>query len=132
MSQTSIRNLARAVTLCITGAAVAGLLLYALLMRLLAMQPSPEIPLFLREHPRFSAVRSAFDADGSRLDLNAATLEELIALPGIGEVTAQAILELRDLLGAFRYPEDLLLVKGIGAKKLDAIYDSVYAGGANE
>ncbi len=60
------------------------------------------------------------------LNLNAATYEQLTALPGIGAKTAEAILALRSQLGRFRYKEDLLLVSGIGEKKLNAIYDLIY------
>ena len=60
------------------------------------------------------------------LDLNVATYEQLTTLPGIGAKTAEAILTLRSQLGRFRYKEDLLLVSGIGEKKLDAIYDLIY------
>lgn len=62
---------------------------------------------------------------GDKLDLNTAELWELTALPGIGEKTAAAILALREEIGYFRYPEDLLMVKGIGAAKLGAIYDLI-------
>jgi len=61
-----------------------------------------------------------------RINLNTATLEELDTLPGIGTKTASAILEFREHLNGFRYVEDLLLVSGIGEKKLDAIYDLIY------
>lgn len=60
------------------------------------------------------------------MNLNTASADELTALPGIGEKTAAAIIETRERIGAFRYPEDLLLVNGIGTKKLDSIYDLVY------
>lgn len=50
-----------------------------------------------------------------------------MTLPGIGSVTAKRILALREQLGAFHYIEDLLHVQGIGEKKIDAIYDLVYA-----
>lgn len=60
------------------------------------------------------------------INLNTATLEQLDTLPGIGEKTAQAILALRAQLNGFRYKEELLLVYGIGEKKLDAIYDLIY------
>ena len=50
--------------------------------------------------------------------INTATLEELMTLPGIGEARAKAIIENRETYGSFRYPEDLLSVSGIGAKRL--------------
>ena len=49
---------------------------------------------------------------------NTADLSELISIPGIGEKTAQAIIDEREQNGLFYYPEDLLAVPGIGAKKL--------------
>ncbi|GIX06948.1 MAG: hypothetical protein KatS3mg115_1351 [Candidatus Poribacteria bacterium] len=55
------------------------------------------------------------------LDLNAATLEELQALPGIGPVLARRILEYRTQHGAFRSVEELLQVSGIGTAKLREI-----------
>ena len=58
--------------------------------------------------------------------MNEATLAQLIALPGIGEKTAEAILEVRKQMGYFRYPEDLLRVKGIGESKLESISDLIY------
>jgi competence protein ComEA len=48
------------------------------------------------------------------LDLNSATLEQLEALPGIGPVTAQKILDYRQQHGAFRSVEELQGVPGIG------------------
>ena len=88
--------------------------------------PPPELPLELHDiSDARSAVAQEAD-DAYRLDLNTASFRDLTALPGIGEKTAEAILALRESLGGFRYPEDLLLVHGIGAKKLDSIYDYVY------
>lgn len=60
------------------------------------------------------------------INLNTATFDQLDSLPGIGEKTANAILALRDQLGAFRYREELLLIYGMGEKKLDAIYNLIY------
>lgn len=47
------------------------------------------------------------------LDVNSATLEELIELPGIGEYTAKQILFLREKLGGFISIEQLREVKGL-------------------
>jgi competence protein ComEA len=48
------------------------------------------------------------------LDLNSATLEQLEALPGIGPVTAQKILDYRQQHGAFHSVDELQGVSGIG------------------
>lgn len=61
-----------------------------------------------------------------RLDLNEATLEELMALPGIGEVRAQRILEYRAEHGPFRQAAELMNVTGIGEKIFAGLRDLVY------
>ncbi|MGQ9642838.1 MAG: ComEA family DNA-binding protein [Ignavibacterium sp.] len=66
-----------------------------------------------------------FPAEKS-INLNKATKQELMNLPGIGEKTAENIIELRDQLTKFRKLEDLLKVKGIGSKKLDKIKKYLY------
>ncbi|MEP0860226.1 MAG: helix-hairpin-helix domain-containing protein [Ignavibacterium sp.] len=60
------------------------------------------------------------------INLNKATKQELMSLPGIGETTAKNIIELREKIGKFRKPEDLLKVKGIGSKKLDKIINYIF------
>lgn len=55
--------------------------------------------------------------------VNSADAPVLMALPGVGDALAQAILEERAAHGAFFYPEDLLAVRGIGEKKLAAMRD---------
>ncbi len=59
--------------------------------------------------------------DGGRLDLNTATKQQLVALPGIGAVTADRILMYRQDAGPFRSIEDLRKVRGITAKKLEQL-----------
>jgi competence protein ComEA len=53
--------------------------------------------------------------------LNQAGAAQLTGLPGIGEKTAQAILEYRRKQGGFKDARELLNVKGIGEKKLEKI-----------
>jgi competence protein ComEA len=62
---------------------------------------------------------------GGRVSLNSATLEQLDTLPGVGPVTAQAILDYRTSHGGFQRVEDLLDVKGIGAATLADLKDQV-------
>ena len=55
----------------------------------------------------------------ARVDVNHADEAALCALPGVGPVLAGRIVAEREQNGAFYYPEDLLRVSGIGAKKLE-------------
>jgi competence protein ComEA len=58
---------------------------------------------------------------GLALDVNTATAEDLEALPGVGPVLAQRIIEYRQSRGPFQKIDDLLSVHGIGGKKLAQI-----------
>ena len=60
-----------------------------------------------------------------KLNLNQATVEQLVELKGIGQKTAQKIIDYRELHGGFSSVEDIVNVKGIGQKKLDAMRDLV-------
>jgi competence ComEA-like helix-hairpin-helix protein len=62
------------------------------------------------------------------IDLNAATIKELEELPGVGPVTAQRIIDTRQKSGRFHRVEDLLAIRGISQKKLDALRPYVTVG----
>ncbi len=59
------------------------------------------------------------------ININKADLKELMDLPGIGEVKAQAIIDYRTKQGAFQYKEDILGVEGIGNKLYEDIKDQI-------
>ena len=56
-----------------------------------------------------------------RLDLNSATVEQLVSLKGVGEVLAQRIIDYRQQHDRFKSVDELNLVKGIGDKKLQQL-----------
>jgi competence protein ComEA len=59
------------------------------------------------------------------VSLSTATEEQLDALPGVGPVTAQKILDYRTKHGAFHSVDELDAVPGIGPARLDQLRDLV-------
>src|SRR5580692_101358 len=53
------------------------------------------------------------------VNLNTATAEQLQQVPGIGQVTADKILQMRKSYGAFKSVDDLRAIRGIGPKRLE-------------
>jgi competence protein ComEA len=72
-----------------------------------------------------AAGSSASSAPGGPVHLNTATLQDLDALPGVGPVTAQKILDYRQQHGAFASVDELDAIPGIGPKRLDQLRDLV-------
>jgi competence protein ComEA len=64
-------------------------------------------------------------ATSGPVSLSAATVEQLDALPGIGPVTAQKIVDYRTEHGAFHSVDELDAISGIGPAKLDQLRDLV-------
>ena len=56
-----------------------------------------------------------------KVNINSAGIDELISLPGIGEKTAEKIINKRIELGEFNTLEDIMLVPGIGSKTYEKI-----------
>ena len=63
-------------------------------------------------------------SDG-RINVNTATLNDLMSLPGIGEKRAESILKLRDSKGSFQTVEELLEAEGIKEGIFEQIKDFI-------
>lgn len=64
-------------------------------------------------------------ANGEKINLNTATLEELKTLDGIGDTKGQAIIDYREKNGGFQRIEDILAVTGIGEKTYEKLKDQI-------
>ncbi|HET7097047.1 MAG TPA: helix-hairpin-helix domain-containing protein, partial [Casimicrobiaceae bacterium] len=64
------------------------------------------------------------------VNINTATKEELDALPGIGPVKAQAILDYRKANGPFKTPEDIMKVSGIKEGEFSKLKGLISVSGA--
>lgn len=68
------------------------------------------------------------NSTGGKVDLNTASAEQLDALPGVGPVTAKAIIDWRSQHGKFTSVDQLGEVDGIGPARLAKLRDLVTAG----
>jgi competence protein ComEA len=75
--------------------------------------------------PADGAVLGTPAGTSQKVDLNAATLEQLDVLPGVGPVTAQRILDWRAAHGRFTSVNQLREVSGIGQARLARLKDLV-------
>jgi competence protein ComEA len=80
-------------------------------------------------HIELYVPREGKDQSLQKIDINRAETWLLEALPGIGEVLAQRIVDYRNDNGPFRRIEDLLKVSGIGEATFEQIKDFITASG---
>lgn len=62
------------------------------------------------------------------LNINSASEDQLQSLPGIGPVLARRIVAYREENGGFSQLEELMLVEGIGEKRLEEILEYITIG----
>ena len=63
--------------------------------------------------------------ESSKININTATIEELDTLPGVGEATANKIVNHRSENGEFKTVEEIKNVNGIGDKKFENIKELI-------
>lgn len=104
-----------------------GRLIAAALIVILALS----LGVYLEGRPRAARIEPRHDVPAEvyiaeKVNINTASLQELAALPGIGEVLAGRILLYRENAGPFEAAEDLLNVEGIGMGRLEALRWHIY------
>lgn len=89
-----------------------------LLLFLLALPAAEALP---QAGAQSSASRSTASqssaAQDATIDLNRASVEELMRLPGIGRALAERIVEHRRKHGPFRRAQDVVIVRGMSARR---------------
>ena len=71
------------------------------------------------------AIKESSEASSKKVNINTASVEKLMTLPGVGETVALKIIEYREEHGRFKSIEDLKKVSGIGESKYKNIYELV-------
>jgi competence protein ComEA len=64
-------------------------------------------------------IKEGLDAVSGKLNVNTATKQQLLDLPGVGEVTAKRILAYRAETGKFSNIDQLRAIKGMSKKKIE-------------
>ena len=64
-------------------------------------------------------------AQTAKVNINTATAEELTVLKYVGETLSQRIVEYRPEHGAFKSPEDIMKVRGVGQRISEANKDII-------
>lgn len=79
----------------------------------------------LSENGEMTPENTEYSETNGKININKANLEQLMALPGIGEVKAQAIIDYRTKNGPFQSIQEIINVTGIGEKTFEKIQDMI-------
>lgn len=74
-----------------------------------------------------SRLESSEEIAEKRININTATMDELMTVEGVGEVTAKRIIEYREAHGGFKFLEELSDIKGIGSGRYEKMKEYFYA-----
>ncbi len=68
---------------------------------------------------------TCFATEPVKININTASIEQLMTLDRVGPKYAQRIIDYRETEGPFKRPEDIMLVPGIGRKTWEANKDRI-------
>ena len=75
--------------------------------------------------PTIAEVQQMQEKGSGKVNLNKATKEELMMLPGIGEAKAELIIRHREEVGAFKRIEDIMEIEGIKEGLYEKVKDLI-------
>ncbi|NLX83959.1 MAG: helix-hairpin-helix domain-containing protein [Clostridiales bacterium] len=90
----------------------------------IAEQTNQAKPVTLTLNPQLAPASTGPD-HSSKINLNTATLDELMHMPGIGQYLAEQIIAQR-AHHPFYFIEDLMVISGIGEKRIKALAEVAY------
>ena len=73
----------------------------------------------------FGLITAAWAEDSPKININTATVEELVQLDRVGPRYAAKIVAFRQENGLFKTPEEIMLVAGIGQKTFELNKDRI-------
>jgi comEA protein len=79
----------------------------------------------LTEQKEINSLNSKISKVEKKININLAYSSDLQLLPGIGEVTAERIIEYREQNNGFKNITEIMNVKGIGQKKFEKIKEYI-------
>lgn len=83
------------------------------------------LPCTLSASPTKATAKPVAKTSSQLININTADIAQLSSLPGIGPSIAERIVKYRKESGAFKTPQDLGKVKGIGEKKLAKVLNKI-------
>lgn len=106
-----------------------GILISGIFLVLILYKPFQDNNFPLKTHPNGTAAKvidETVETIEGKINLNTATVDELISLPGIGPAKAASIVEFRKNYGPYSTIDELLYVPGIGESQLSEIRLLIY------
>ena len=72
-----------------------------------------------------TATPTFVNSPDERVNINTASLQELMSLPTIGQAIGSRIIEYRKRHGRFKHPSDVIIIRGISERKFRQIEDLI-------